>query len=273
MTELTKPLLKLRLSKNPDIRLKDFDPDETGYVGAEDQARAGFASDIEAIDALQEKLYAERKRALLVVLQGMDTAGKDSTIAAVFREVGPTGARVSDFKAPSEEERDHDYLWRIHAACPRRGIIGIFNRSHYEDVLIGRVRKLAPADALEDRYDQINDFEKMLVQNGTEVLKFMLHISKKEQGKRLQSRLDEPKKNWKWNAGDLADRALWDEYQNAYEIMLNRCSTKHAPWHVIPADHKWARNAAIGAFVREKLEQMGPSYPTFDWKPSDFKIT
>ena len=165
----------------------------------------------------------------------------------MFNETGPLGVPVTPSGEPSEEELAHDFLWRAHLACPRRGFIGIFNRSHYEDVLVGRVRKLAPAEEIEARYDQINAFEKMLTENGTTILKFMLHISKEEQGERLQARLDEPKSRWKFNPGDLEDRKLWDQYQAAYELMLDRCSTAWAPWHVIPADHKWARNAAVAA--------------------------
>jgi PPK2 family polyphosphate:nucleotide phosphotransferase len=237
-------------------------------AAAEEQSKA----DGKAINVLQDALFAEGSRALLVVLQGIDTAGKDGTVRHVFNETGPLGVTVTAFGQPSKEELARDFLWRAHLACPRRGYIGIFNRSHYEDVLVGRVRKLAPAEAIEQRYAQINDFERMLTENGTKILKFMLHISKKEQGERLQDRLDEPKSRWKFNPGDLEDRKLWDEYQKAYEIMLNRCSTAHAPWHVIPADRKWARNAAVAAIVRETLEAMDPQYPKPDWDPKDFKV-
>ena len=185
---------------------------------------------------------------------------------------GAAGRRRHGFGRPSGEELAHDFLWRVHLACPRRGTIGIFNRSHYEDVLIGRVRKLAPVKEIEARYEQINAFEKMLAENGTTILKFMLHISKKEQAERLQERLDEPDKRWKFDPRDLEDRKLWDQYQAAYELMLNKCSTAWAPWHVIPADRKWARNAAIAAIVRETLEAMGPKYPKPDWNPKDFKV-
>jgi PPK2 family polyphosphate:nucleotide phosphotransferase len=228
--------------------------------------------DGEIIDTLQDRLYAEGKRALLVVLQGIDSAGKDGTIKHVFKETGARGVVVTAFKKPSEEELAHDFLWRAHIVAPRRGFIGIFNRSHYEDVLVGRVRKLAPKDEIEKRYDQINAFEKMLAENGTRILKFMLHISKKEQAERLQERLDKPKHRWKFNPADLDDRKLWDEYQAAYDVMLDRCSTAWAPWHVIPADHKWARNAAIAAIVRETLEEMNPQYPKPDWDPKSFVV-
>ena len=210
--------------------------------------------------------------ALLVVLQGTDTSGKDGTIRHVFNDTGPLGVSVTSFRRPSEEELGHDFLWRVHGVCPRRGTIGIFNRSHYEDVLVGRVRKLAPAKEIEARYAQINAFEKMLTENGTTILKFMLHISSKEQAERLQERLDEADKRWKFDPRDLEERKLWDQYQAAYELMLNKCSTAWAPWHVIPADRKWARNAAIAAIVRETLEAMDPKYPKPDWNPKDFKV-
>lgn len=235
---------------------------------AEEQSK----DDAKAINVLQDRLFAEGKRALLVVLQGIDTAGKDGTVRHVFNATGPLGVTVTAFGKPGEEELAHDFLWRAHRACPRRGHIGIFNRSHYEDVLIGRVRKLAPAKEIEQRYEQINGFERMLGENGTKILKFMLHISRKEQGERLQARLDEPESRWKFNPGDLEDRKLWVAYQAAYEIMLNTCSTAHAPWHVIPADRKWARNAAVAAIVRETLEAMNPQYPKPAWNPRDFKL-
>ncbi|MGE8943860.1 PPK2 family polyphosphate kinase [Leptospira interrogans] len=225
-----------------------------------------------AINDLQDKLYAEGQRALLVVLQGTDTAGKDGTIRNVFNQTGPIGVVVTPFRQPTELELSHDFLWRAHNACPRRGYIGIFNRSHYEDVLVGRVRNLASPDAIEQRYAQINAFEKTLVENGTTILKFMLHISKGEQRERLQDRLDKPNSHWKFNAGDLEDRKLWNDYADAYEVMLDRCSTPWAPWYVIPADRKWARNAAIATIVRQTLERMKPEYPQPDWDPKDFKI-
>ncbi|MEA3026064.1 MAG: hypothetical protein QOF91_1349 [Alphaproteobacteria bacterium] len=224
------------------------------------------------INELQDRLYAEGKRALLVVLQGIDTAGKDGTIKHVFKETGPLGVSVKAFRKPGEEELAHDFLWRAHVAAPRRGFIGIFNRSHYEDVLVVRVRKLASKDEIKKRYDQINAFEKILAENGTRILKFMLHISKKEQRERLQARLDEPKSRWKFMPDDLEDRKLWDKFMAAYELALDKCSTDWAPWHVIPADHKWARNAAIAAIVRETLEEMNPQYPKPPWDPKSFVI-
>lgn len=235
-------------------------------------AEASLEQDSKAIDALQDKLWAERKQALLVVLQGIDTSGKDGTVRGVFGACGPLGVCVTPFGRPSEEELAHDFLWRVHAAVPRKGMIGVFNRSHYEDVLVVKVRNLAPADAIEQRYEQINAFEKHLTENGVTVLKFMLHISKDEQRQRLQERLDNPAKNWKFNPADLEDRARWDEYAAAYDTMLTCCSTEWAPWRVIPADKKWRRNAIIAAIVRRKLEAMAPDYPRPDWSASDFTI-
>lgn len=237
-----------------------------------EEAEAFVAEDSKAIDKLQDKLWAERKRALLVVLQGIDTSGKDGTVRGVFGQCGPLGVEVTAFGRPAEEELAHDYLWRVHRATPAKGIIGVFNRSHYEDVLVVKVRKLAPPDAIQQRYDQINAFEKHLSENGVTLLKFMLHISNHEQRQRLQERLDQSDKNWKFNPADLEDRALWDEYHAAYETMLARCSTPWAPWRVIPADKKWRRNAIVAAVVRRTLEDMAPDYPKPDWSASDFKI-
>jgi PPK2 family polyphosphate:nucleotide phosphotransferase len=255
------------------FRLADCDPaDRLGFAD-KDAAKARTKDDAAEIDRLQDVLYAEGTRALLVVLQGIDTSGKDGTIRDVFNTAGPLGVGVTAFRAPSEEERAHDYLWRIHRAVPRRGTIGIFNRSHYEDVLVVKVKKLAPAEAIEARYEQINQFEKMLTENGTTILKFMLHISKEEQRERLQARLDEPDKRWKFNPADLDDRKLWEDFEAAYETMLNRCSTEWAPWRVIPADRKWARSAVVAAIVRRTLTDMKPAYPIPEWDPKQFELT
>jgi PPK2 family polyphosphate:nucleotide phosphotransferase len=263
---------RFRVEPGKAIQLAEQDPADTSAFPDRGQAELQSRADGKIINEWQDKLYAEGRRALLVVLQGTDTSGKDGTIRHVFNETGPLGVTVTAFRCPSEEELAHDFLWRAHLACPRRGWIGIFNRSHYEDVLVGRVRKLVPTDVIDARYGQINAFEQMLTENGTTILKFMLHISRKEQGKRLQERLDDPKSRWKFDPRDLEDRKLWDEYQAAYEIMLHKCSTLWAPWYVIPADRKWARNAAIAAIVRETLEDMNPQYPVPDWDSKDFKI-
>jgi PPK2 family polyphosphate:nucleotide phosphotransferase len=263
---------RFRIEPGKRNELAKRDPADASAFPDRGEAELQSKADAKIINEWQDKLFAEGKRAVLVILQGTDTAGKDGTIRHVFNETGPLGVTVTSFRRPSEEELAHDFLWRVHLVCPRRGSIGIFNRSHYEDVLVGRVRKLAPAEEIERRYDQINAFEKMLTENGTAILKFMLHISRKEQGERLQARLDEPKSRWKFNPADLDDRKLWAEYQAAYEVMLKRCSTPWAPWYVIPADRKWARNAAIAAIVRETLEAMNPQYPRPEWDPKDFTV-
>jgi PPK2 family polyphosphate:nucleotide phosphotransferase len=267
--DLTDPF---RIKPGATVRLSQRDSADVSLFSDKEAAKEQSKKDGEVINALQDKLYAEGKRSLLVVLQGMDTSGKDGTIRHVFKETGPIGVAVTPFREPSLEEQAHDFLWRAHIACPRRGTIAIFNRSHYEAVLVERVRKLTPIKAIEGRYDQINAFEKILAEDGTTILKFMLHISKREQKKRLQARLDEPESRWKFKAGDLADRKLWGQYQQAYEIMLRRCSSPWAAWHVIPSDHKWARNAAIAAIVRAALEKMKPRYPQPDWDPKSVVI-
>jgi PPK2 family polyphosphate:nucleotide phosphotransferase len=261
----------VRLAPGHAADLSDAAGDE-GIFSDRAAAEARLAEDSAAINALQDRLWAERKRALLVVLQGMDTSGKDGTVRGVFNATGPLGVTVTPFGAPTPAELAQDYLWRIHRAVPPRGAIGIFNRSHYEDVLVAKVRGLAPAEAIEKRYDQINAFERHLVDNGVTIVKFMLNISKREQKERLQERLDDPAKRWKWSAGDLEDRKVWREYMHAYGLMLARCSTAHAPWRIVPADHRWRRNAIVGAIVRGVLEDMDPRYPEVDWKPEDFVI-
>jgi len=265
---------RFRVTPGKSFKLSSVDPRATDPFSDKDETKAATAKDSEAIDALQDRLYAEGKRALLVILQGIDCSGKDGTVRAVFNTCGPIGVRVSSFKAPTPPELAQDYLWRVHQVAPPRGIIGIFNRSHYEDVLVVKVRGFAPPEAVERRYDEINAFEKMLSDNGTRILKFMLHISKDEQKQRLEERVSDETKRWKFNPGDLADRALWDKYAEAYEIALNRCSTAHAPWHVVPADRNWVRNAIISKIVRETLEEMNPQYPQpKDWDPKTIEIT
>lgn len=255
------------------FKLADCDPRSTNGFSDKDATKADTVRDAAAIDALQDRLFAEGKRSLLVVLQGIDCSGKDGTVRAVFNHCGPIGVRVQPFKAPTEDELAHDYLWRVHKACPPRGFIGIFNRSHYEDVLVVKVRGFAPPDAIEKRYDEINAFEKMLADNGTKILKFMLNISKEEQAERLTERIEIPEKRWKFNPSDLEDRALWNDYMKAYEVALTRCSTHHAPWYVVPADRNWVRNAVISRIVRETLEEMNPKYPEpKGWDPKTVKV-
>lgn len=260
------------IAPGADGGLSGRDPVSAHLFADRDAAEAATKENAKAIDKLQDALWAEGKRALLVVLQGIDTSGKDGTVRGVFNECGPLGVAVTAFGKPTEVELAHDYLWRVHNAVPKKGMIGVFNRSHYEDVLVVKVRNLAPADVVQRRYDQINAFERHLTENGVTILKFMLHISKDEQKERLQERLDKPEKNWKFNAGDLEDRKLWDEYAKAYETVLTRCSTAHAPWRVVPADKKWRRNAIISALVRAKLEEMNPVYPKGAWKKGEIKI-
>lgn len=253
--------------------LSKCDPRAANGFSDKEAAKAETAKDAQAIDALQNRLYAEGKRALLVVLQGIDCSGKDGTVRAVFNHCGPIGVKVQPFKAPTPDELAQDYLWRVHKACPPRGYIGIFNRSHYEDVLVVKVKGYASPEAIERRYDEINAFEKLLTDNGTVILKFMLNISKEEQAERLRERVEMPEKRWKFNPDDLEDRKLWDQYMKAYETALTRCSTKHAPWYVIPADRNWVRNAAISRIVRETLEDMNPRFPEpKGWDPARIKI-
>ena len=253
--------------------LSALDPRDDNAFDDKDKAKEQLLRDAVAIDGLQDRLFAEGKRALLVVLQGIDCSGKDGTVRAVFNPCGPLGVTVKPFGVPSEVERAHDYLWRVHKACPAKGYIGIFNRSHYEDVLVVKVEKLAAADAIERRYDEINAFEKLVANSGTRILKFMLHVSKEEQAVRLQERVDDPAKQWKFKVSDLATRAKWADYMAAYETAISRCSTEHAPWHIIPADRNWARNAAIARIVRDTLEEMNPQYPQAkDWDPATVKV-
>jgi len=243
------------------VRLRDFDPDDTGDYRNRSDAEKALAADLERMTELQERLYAENQRALLVILQAMDAGGKDGTVKHVFSGVNPAGCEVTSFQAPSGEEADHDYLWRVYRAVPRRGNIGIFNRSQYEDVLVVRVRKLEPRRVWRQRYDQINRFEQLLVENGTTIVKFFLHISKAEQKKRLAERLADPNKNWKFSPTDLQDREHWAQYQEAYEDALTECSTEWAPWYVVPANHKWYRNLVVARTIVQALKDMDPHPP------------
>jgi PPK2 family polyphosphate:nucleotide phosphotransferase len=262
-----------QVSSAKNFKLADLDPRDKCGLEDKDKAKAQTAEDALAIDGLQNRLFAEGQRSLLVVLQGIDCSGKDGTVRAVFNTCGPMGVKLSSFKAPSVEELSHDYLWRIHQAVPPKGMIGIFNRSHYEDVLVVKVKAYASPEAIEQRYDQINQFENMLTQNGVVILKLMLNISKQEQAERLQERINDPTKRWKFNPGDLEDRKLWDQYMAAYDVALKRCTTDHAPWHVIPADRNWVRNYVVGKIVREKLEEMKPDYPEAKgWDPKMIKV-
>lgn len=254
---------------------KDFDlsaRDTSGREIFEDKeaAETSLKKDAACINELKDKLYAEGKRSLLVILQGMDTAGKSGTIKSVFAETTPLGMEVKAFKAPSTDELARDYLWRVHNAVPRRGHVGIFDRSHYEDVLVVRVRGFAPLEDIEKRYEQINAFEKHLGENGTTVLKFMLNVGYEEQGIRLKERLEEEHKLWKFNPGDLEDRASWPEFMNAYELAIRRCSTRHAPWYIVPSDSRTRRNAMIARVVRGALEGMDLEWKNPGYDPGSF---
>ena len=237
------------------------------------EAETSLKKDAAVINELKDMLYAEGRRSLLVILQGMDTAGKSGTIKSVFSETTPLGMEVKAFKAPSTEELARDYLWRVHNAVPRRGNVGIFDRSQYEDVLVVRVRNFAPLEEVEKRYEQINAFEKHLSENGTTVLKFMLNIGYEEQGIRLKERLVEAHKLWKFNPGDLDDRSKWAEFMEAYEIAIRRCSTRHAPWYVVPADSRTRRNALIARVVRGALENMDLKWKDPGHKPESFDFS
>ncbi len=244
------------------IRMYDFDPnDSSEFEGKKKAGQAALKDLNKEIEDLQELLYAEGKKRLLVVLQAMDTGGKDGTIRAVFEGVNPQGVRVASFKVPTWLELSHDYLWRVHSQTPRKGEIVIFNRSHYEDVLAVRVLNLMPEEVWSKRYQHIREFERLLVDEGTVILKFYLNIDLEEQARRFLARLEEPSKNWKFNPGDLDDRALWGDYMLAYEDLLNKTSTEWAPWYVIPSNKKWYRNLLIATIVRDTLVSMNMQYP------------
>ena len=240
------------LSSPQRVRLADYDPGDTGDLN-QDQAQAALAPLLTRLADQQNLLYGAQKQSVLIVLQGLDTAGKDGVIKHVTTPLNPLGCRVASFKAPSEEELSHDFLWRIHQQTPARGIITIFNRSQYEDVLVARVHQLVPPAEWNGRYTEINQFERMLVRNGTLVLKFFLHISKGEQRKRLLAREDDRGKAWKLSVADWQDHACWEAYQAAYEDALGRCSAKWAPWYIVPSDHKWYRNYVVAQRIVERL--------------------
>lgn len=235
--------------------------DGRGFNGDKKAGEAEIFKLNKRLEALQELLYAEGKHKVLVVLQGMDTSGKDGVIRHVFEGVNPQGVRVAAFKRPTAEELAHDYLWRVHRQTPAKGEIVIFNRSHYEDVLVVRVHNLVPPQVWKRRYDHINHFERLLADEGTTILKFFLHISMDEQKRRLQERLDKPEKQWKFDVGDLAERKHWADYQRAFEEVLNRTSTDYAPWYIVPADKKWRRNLVISTIMVETLEKLKMRYP------------
>ena len=253
---------KYQVKPGEKIELQNFDPnDSSEFDGKKKAGQKALLEVVEEIKALQELLYAEGKNRLLVIIQAMDTAGKDGVIRKVFGGVNPQGVRVAPFKVPSSLELSHDYLWRIHAQTPKKGEIVIFNRSHYEDVLPVRVLNLMPEEVWSKRYHHINEFERLLVDEGTRILKFYLNIDLQEQAERFLDRLEEPDKHWKFNPGDLEDRKLWDSYMEAYEDLLNKTSTEWAPWYVIPSNKKWYRNLLAATIVRDTLLDMKMEFP------------
>jgi len=264
---------KYRVKTGRKVDLSKIDPDDTSeFTKGKEAALERLEKLNRKLDTLQETLYAEHKHRVLIVLQAMDSAGKDGTIRHVFEGVNPQGVRVASFKAPTAPERDHDYLWRIHAQTPAKGEIVIFNRSHYEDVLIVRVHGLVPEDVWKRRYEHINAFEKMLTDEDTTILKFFLHIDPREQKRRLQARLDDPNKRWKFTPNDLKERKLWNDYMEAYADAIGKTSTRRAPWYVVPANHKWYRNLVIATVIVDTLKRLNLRYPAPAWDPSGIKV-
>lgn len=271
-----KDLLKrYRIEDNPKFRMSDIDPGDTWKIKSKDAAHKWLARDVERLSDLQAKLYAQNEWSVLLIFQAMDAAGKDSTIKHVMSGVNPQGCQVSSFKAPSAEDLSHDFLWRCHRCMPERGRIGIFNRSYYEETLIVRVHpdvlahenlppSLLSPKLWEERFEDINAFERYLTRNGIIILKFYLHLSKEEQRQRFLSRLEEPEKNWKFSKSDLAERRLWDDYSHAYQELVRHTSTKRAPWYVVPADHKWFTRLVVAAAVVHALESLHLKYPVVD---------
>jgi len=249
-----------RVEPGSRFRLAARDPGDTRGI-SKTRAATELPRHVGQLAALHDLLYAEHRRALLIVLQGMDASGKDGTIKHVMSGVNPQGCSVVSFKEPTRIELDHDFLWRIHAAVPAKGDIGIFNRSHYEDVLVARVHNMVPKPVWSARYRQINEFEQMLSENGVHILKFFLHISSEEQRRRFDARVSDPRKNWKSSPADFREREHWDDYQAAYQDAIAGCSTKWAPWHVIPADHRWYRNHAVAEVIVRTLESFKMKYP------------
>ena len=255
---------RYRIRPGNKFHANDFDPAETKLAAGKKEVAEETADTQKRLGELQELLYADHRRKLLVILQGMDTSGKDGTVRHVMGGFNPQGVRVQSFKKPTEEELEHDFLWRVHQQVPAAGEIVVFNRSHYEDVLVVRVHELVPPAVWRKRYRQINDFERMLSETGTVILKFFLHISAKEQRKRLQARIDDPTKRWKFQHGDLEERKRWDDYMQAYEDAINKTSTEYAPWYVVPSDAKWYRNFVIGSVVLREMERLKMKYPQID---------
>jgi len=251
---------RLRVKPGSRVDLSKWDPQED-FGRTRDEAEPEILHDVERLASLQERLFAESKRGLLIVLQGIDAAGKDGTVSHVMTGFNPAGVTVASFKVPTATEAAHDFLWRVHERAPAKGEIAIFNRSHYEEVLVVRVHGYAPEAAWRRHYDQINAFEKLLTDEGTTILKFFLLISPEEQIQRFQDRINDPTKRWKFKSGDLEERKLWDKYIAAFEDALSRCSTDWAPWYIIPSNKKWFRDLAVAHIVAETLDDMNPQYP------------
>jgi PPK2 family polyphosphate:nucleotide phosphotransferase len=258
---------RYRIEPDEEFALADHDPRDTNGM-APDEVEGDYEELHERLADLQERLYAEENRSLLIVLQGIDAAGKDGTVKHVLTGTNPSGVRVYSFKEPSNDELAHDFLWRYHQATPADGMIHVFNRSHYEDVLVVRVKDLAPEELWRSRFDSINDFERMLAREGTTIVKFLLHISKEEQLEKFRERLERQDKYWKWSSNDMKERERWDEYQQAYEEAVAATSTPWAPWYVVPADHRWFRNYVIARVLAGTLQAMDPQYPE---PPEDVK--
>lgn len=264
-----------RVDDGKNFRLKDFDPADTGRWESADEAEEQLQKDVARMEELQAKLYAQDQWALLLIFQALDAAGKDGTIKHVMSGVNPEGCQVSSFKKPSDTELQHDYLWRTSCQLPERGHIAIFNRSYYEEVLVVRVHpqvlegeKLPPSlitkNIWKERFEDIHDFERHMARNGTVIRKFFLHLSRKEQKQRFLARLDEPEKHWKFSEADVQERDYWDDYQDAFEDMIRHTASKHAPWYVVPADHKWFTHLVVAAAIVETLEELDLAYPKVD---------
>lgn len=263
-----------RIATGTKINWADHDPQaKTGFDGGKTEGKAALRPLTKQLATLQRKLWAEAERSLLVVLQATDTGGKDGTIRHVFRGVNPQGVRVHNFRQPTELELAHDYLWRVHKRTPEDGAIAVFNRSHYEDVLVVRVRELAPESVWSKRYRHINEFERMLSDEGTRIVKIYLDISKDEQAERLQARLDDPDAIWKFKKSDLEDRVYWDDYRAAFKQAIEETSTEHAPWYIVPANRKWYRNLVVSRILIDTLQDMDPDYPEPEENLEDVVIT
>ncbi|HZR95428.1 MAG TPA: polyphosphate kinase 2 family protein [Gaiellaceae bacterium] len=263
---------KLRVEPGSKPRLDERDPGDRSGLGDKAEGKERLAKLVEELSVLHNRLYAEAKRSVLLVLQGLDASGKDGTIRSVLTGVNPQGCRIVSFKQPTSVDLAHDYLWRIHLETPSRGEIGIFNRSHYEDVVAVRVHELAPKEVWSRRPHQIREFERMLVDEGTTIVKVFLHVSREEQGERLRDRLENPEKAWKFRRGDLDDRARWDEFMKAYEEVIGETSTDWAPWYVVPADHNWVRNVHVATLLVEALRTIDPQLPQADASLADITI-